>query len=96
MLSVINAEYVQAKTLKVIFNSHEECLINFSEVINKDHRKIWQQLADNDVFKKFYVDHNTVCWENGLDVAPEYLYFLANKNNLALQMQFKEWGYIKN
>ncbi len=93
MLSVTHAQYMQPKTLKVTFNNHEEYLIDFSDTIKKDHRQIWQQLADDNLFKKFSIDHDTVCWDNGLDVAPEYLYFLANKNNPVLKKQFIAWGY---
>jgi hypothetical protein len=93
MLSVTHAQYVKPKTLRVTFNNQEEYLINFADTIKKDHRIIWQQLSDDQLFKKFSIDHDTVCWSNGLDVAPEYLYFLANKNNPALKEQFIEWGY---
>jgi hypothetical protein len=36
-------------------------------------RAIFQQLQDINKFKQFKVDLNTICWENGLYLAPEYL-----------------------
>ena len=94
MLKVTQAEYISPKTLKVIFSNQEEYLVNLSDTINKEPRQIWQQLMDEAVFQAFEIDHDTVCWKNGLDVAPEYLYFLGNKDNPELQQQFKAWGYL--
>jgi len=33
-------------------------------------------------------------WANGADIAPEYLYFLAFKDEPDLQEKFKKWGYV--
>ena len=33
-------------------------------------------------------------WPNGFDCAPEYLYFLAFRDDPALHRQFGEWGYL--
>ena len=33
-------------------------------------------------------------WANGFDIAPEYLFFLANKNNLEYKELFTKWGYL--
>jgi hypothetical protein len=36
----------------------------------------------------------TIVWSTGADMAPEYLYFQAFKDNKERQEQFKQWGYI--
>jgi hypothetical protein len=37
----------------------------------------------------------TLCWPNGADVAPEYLYFLAFRDDAALSDLFQDWGYLR-
>ena len=46
------------------------------------------------MFKSFRVEHSTVIWSDELNVASEYLYFLAFKKDPDLQEQFKSWGHI--
>ena len=48
-----------------------------------DHRKIFQELKDLNKFKKFKIEFDTLSWENGLDLAPEFLYdLLLNSNKI--------------
>jgi hypothetical protein len=35
----------------------------------------------------------TVVWPNGADLAPEYVYFQAFKDDPKLLPQFEAWGY---
>jgi len=39
-------------------------------------------------------EFDTLIWPNELDIAPEYLYFQAFKDDSRLNGQFKKWGYI--
>jgi hypothetical protein len=38
--------------------------------------------------------HGTLCWPGERDVAAEYLYFLAFRDDPALQPLFRQWGYL--
>ncbi len=57
---------------------------------------VFKPLKDKSKFSTLRVDKEleTIVWENGADVAPEYLYFQAFKNEKELESQFKQWGYI--
>mgnify|MGYP003493365653 FL=1 len=51
------------------------------------------ELNEEQKFKDFTLDHGVIFWSNGFDIAPEYLFFLANKDKPELQSLFIEWGY---
>jgi len=53
-------------------------------------------LKDEALFAQLKLDKEleTISWPNGADIAPEYLYFQAFKDNPELQEQFKAWGYL--
>jgi hypothetical protein len=50
--------------------------------------------ADEAFVRQFSLKHGTLCWPNELDVAAEYLYFLAFRNDSELQPLFRQWGYL--
>jgi len=49
-------------------------IINFQNKILSDHRDIIKELIDKDKFKLIKIERHTLCWDNGVDFAPEYLY----------------------
>lgn len=55
-------------------------------------RLFWRQQA---YFKSFALAHDTLCWLNGLDLAPEFLFFQTFKNDPEWRAQFVAWGYLK-
>ena len=46
------------------------------------------------MFLAVWVSSPTLTWPGDLDVAPEYLYFLAFSSDPALQELFEQWGYL--
>jgi hypothetical protein len=74
MIQVTKARYIDQYRIYLVFNNHKEGIVDLKAVIGKDHRPIFTDLADIDKFKKFKVESDTIVWENGLDLAPEYLY----------------------
>lgn len=95
MIRVIDAKHIGGKKIRIRFNeSKKQYLIDFAPIIAVDSIQIIRDLQDDQQFQKFKVDHDTLCWENGVDFAPEYLYFLANRDNPTLHAQFQKWGYI--
>lgn len=74
MIWVVKAELKDAYKIFVEFNDGVNGIIDFREKLENDHREIIKELLDMNKFKTFKVDMDTLCWENGVDFAPEYLY----------------------
>jgi hypothetical protein len=74
MLRVNHAHYLDHYKIYVIFNDNKEGTINLENVLFQDERPIFKELIDLEKFKHFSVKADTIVWENGLDLAPEFLY----------------------
>jgi len=94
MISVVKAEYMDEYKIYVEFNNGKAGEVDFKEIIKRDHRPIFNELKDTSIFKNFKIDFDTLVWPNELDIAPEYLYFQAFKNDSKLSSQFRKWGYV--
>lgn len=92
MLSIIEARYEKDYSLFVKFSDEKEASVDLRDMIIDAKIKSFQELRDIDKFKKFRVDY-TLEWENNLDIAPEYLYYKAFKDDKTLQDKFIKWGY---
>jgi hypothetical protein len=83
MVWIKKAEYVEDYKIYVTFNSGESGAIDLKEVICNDKRPIFAELVDITKFRQFEVDFDTIVWENGLDLAPEFLYsFLVHSEHV--------------
>ena len=94
MLSVLNAKYVGEYKLYLAFNNGRSGTVDLEKVVLNDKRPIFAKLRKEDNFQDFKVDHSTVIWSGELDLAPEYLFYLAFMEDSEYQEQFKRWGYI--
>ena len=56
------------------FNDGKNVIVDLKNTIENDHRPIIRDLLDLNTFNSFTVANDTICWENGVDFAPEYLY----------------------
>lgn len=92
MLHIMNVEYLSDYTLNVSFSDGRIGVADLSVVLDKG---VFQSLKDKALFTQVYVSDElkTIVWPNGLDLAPEFIYFCAFKNDAALQAQFQAWGY---
>jgi Protein of unknown function (DUF2442) len=72
MISILAAKYVEGHKIFVRFDDGVEGVADLSD------RK-WQgmtlPLANEHFFRHFYVDHGTIVWSNGVDIAPEFFYY---------------------
>ena len=80
MVWILKAEYVSDYKIHVTFNNDESGIIDLREAICHDKRPIFKELIDTSKFRQFKVDFDTIVWENGLDLAPEYLYDLLKQS----------------
>ena len=71
---VINAELRENYKIFILFNDGLNGVIDFQKKIKTDHRSIIRELLEEDKFKAIKIERHTLCWENGVDFAPEYLY----------------------
>jgi hypothetical protein len=68
--SVLQGDY----TVYVEFNDGRGGTIYFKDELEKDHRVIIRELLDLEKFNTVKLGYHTLCWDNGVDFAPEYLY----------------------
>ncbi len=70
-LHVIKAEHIEDYKLKVYFNDGAVKVVNLE---NELYGEVFLPLKNIEVFKNFFISHNTIEWANGADFDPEYLY----------------------
>ena len=61
-------------TIFVEFNDGASGVIDFRNKLQNDHRQIIRDLLNLDLFNTVKLERDTLCWDNGVDFAPEYLY----------------------
>ena len=74
LIWVTKAELLGEYKIYLEFNDGYKGIVNFWNKISTDHRDIIRELVDKDKFNKIKVERHTLCWENGVDFAPEFLY----------------------
>ena len=74
MFWVVRAELKDEYKVFVEFNDGINGIIDFKEKLTNDHRQIIKDLLDLNNFRTVKVAMDTLCWDNGVDFAPEYLY----------------------
>ncbi|MCR4289527.1 MAG: DUF2442 domain-containing protein [Candidatus Scalindua sp.] len=95
ILHVVKAKYIEDYKVEVFFNDGRKGIADLSDALRGP---MFEPLKDKNMFSQFKVDEllETIVWSNGADLAPEYIYYHAFKNEKELEEQFKEWGYISN
>ena len=73
---IVDAKYLGNFTIEVEFDTGEKKRINCQKHLKGE---IFEELKDEEKFKKFFVDGYTLCWPNGADIAPETLYIEGEK-----------------
>ena len=73
MLWVTDAKALPDYRLRVRFSDGSEGDIDLKQFIESDTRPIVTALRDRAAFAAIRVEMDTVVWENGFDLAPEFL-----------------------
>jgi len=80
MIWVIDAKKANGTyELFLEFNDGLKGFVDLKEILKNDHRAIIRELLDVKKFNSFVVENDTVCWQNGVDFAPEFLYEMTQK-----------------
>jgi hypothetical protein len=72
ILHVVEAKYVGDYAVQLRFNDGAE---GFVDLANELHGQMFAPLKDKEKFRAFRLDPelNTIVWDNGADLAPEFL-----------------------
>lgn len=92
-LHITEVRYLHDYVVEVAFNDGRRGTANLSDALRGP---VFSPLKDQARFAALRVDpeSETITWPNGADLAPEYVYFQAFKDDPALQHQFQTWGYL--
>lgn len=91
-LHVTNARPLDGYRVEVCFDDGREGVADLTEALEGP---MFDALKDPDVFRTLRIDEElqTIVWPNGADLAPEYIYYKAFRNDPALRATFRKWGY---
>ncbi|WP_417912996.1 DUF2442 domain-containing protein [Candidatus Electronema sp. TJ] len=95
MLEVQQAAYAGNYAVHLVFSDGKAGTADLAPLVCNDRRPVFARLREQAAFRSFKVAHSALVWDDTLDIAPEYLYYLAFKDDPALQEQFRQWGYIR-
>lgn len=77
LVKVIAAEYIEEYKINVSFNDGSKGVIDLK---NELWGSVFLPLKEVSEFKKFKLDNWTICWDNGADLAPEFLKAMLENN----------------
>ena len=92
-IHIENVQYLEDYKIELKFNDDRKGIVDLKDELYGD---MFEPLKDKAIFSKVRVDKDleTIVWENGADLAPEFLYYKSFENDKSLESKFKEWGYI--
>lgn len=95
LVNIVSAKYIDGYRIEVTFSNGRQGIADLTEALQGP---VFEDLTERSKFQSFVVDKelDTIVWDNGADMAPEYIYFQAFKNDMSLRKQFKDWGYLDN
>lgn len=95
LLKIEEATYLGNHRFMVRFNDGRSGTVDIGPMAKERPGTVFSPLIDESFVRRFTLEYGTLCWPGELDVAPEYLYFLAFREDPALRDQFVAWGYVE-
>ena len=92
-LHVTSVKPLDGYRVEVCFDNGREGIADLTTALEGP---MFESLKEPDLFRKLRVDEElqTIVWPNGIDLAPEYIYYQAFRDDSQLQATFRKWGYI--
>jgi hypothetical protein len=78
LIKVVEAKYLNGYQLALKFDDGISGMVDLESELRGP---VFEPLKDSEVFKNFELDAWTVCWPNGADFAPEFIYELVNRTH---------------
>jgi CO dehydrogenase/acetyl-CoA synthase gamma subunit (corrinoid Fe-S protein) len=74
---ILEASYIGGYRLELTFENGKKGIVDLKGYINKG--GVFSRFSEIEYFKQFYVNKEigTLCWPDGVDIAPETLYHEA-------------------
>ena len=90
-LHVTGAKYIKDYKVEVKFNDGRKGVADLSDALRGP---VFEPLKEKSTFSKLKVDEelNAIVWPNGVDLAPEYIYYQAFKSVSELQATIQRMG----
>ncbi|HEX3067856.1 MAG TPA: DUF2442 domain-containing protein [Thermoanaerobaculia bacterium] len=94
IIHLSSAKHIDAGRFELAFSDGRHGVVDLTGELNGP---VFEPLRDPEFMARGALDAEarTLAWPNGADVAPEYLYFLAFRDDRGLSMLFHEWGYLR-
>jgi hypothetical protein len=94
IIHVTDARYLREYQFEVSFSDGRRGIVDLRMLPDGP---VFEALRDRTVFAKGTLDAEvgTIVWPGGADLAPEYLYFLAFRDDRDLADLFHQWGYLQ-
>ncbi|MBI5748193.1 MAG: DUF2442 domain-containing protein [Nitrospinae bacterium] len=84
---VSEARHIEGYKIELVFKNGKKGIIDLKEYLYKG--GVFNRFSEIEYFKQFYVNKEvgTLCWPDGLDIAPETLYHEATGESLPAWMR---------
>lgn len=78
LIKVVDAKYIKDYKIDLTFNDGIRGTVDLKDCFRGP---VFEPLKDPEYFKNFSLNRWTIEWENGADLAPEFLYDLVLKQD---------------